>query len=242
MSAQPQTSPVTDPAPPHVLLVDADADMSELVTAILGDEGYKVTTLVEFEHAAVAAAVGRHEPDCILLDAAGHDAFGGSWGEAAYLSNRDRAVPTVMFTAHARAVAEATERTTQRAIDAEFAAILPKPFTLDELLDAVEKATSRSVPFDRSEEADDRRSAELAAGLRAGGATDIRTSERREWATFVSPHDDRIYQLYWWQRKGLYMVGRYDEDARLELVGRFFERTAAMAAAMDPSATASLGG
>ena len=236
MNAQPQVPPGTDPGPPHVLLIDDDHDMSELDTAILSDEGYMVTTLADFEHAAVAAAVGRYEPDCILLDAGSSVTFDGSWSQAAYLSTRDRAVPTVMFTAHANAVAEAAQRTTQRAIDADFAAILAKPFTLDGLLDAVAQAAGRSNRFDRSEEADGRRTAELAAELRSAGATDIRTSERREWATFVSPHNDRIYQIYWWQRRGLYMVGCYDDDARLDLVGKFFERSAAMAAAMDAPA------
>ena len=58
------------------------------------------------------------------------------------------------------------------------------------------------------------------------------TLERREWATFVSPRDGRIYQLYWWQRLGRYVLGRYDEDARLELLGQFFERDEAIAAGL----------
>jgi hypothetical protein len=68
--------------------------------------------------------------------------------------------------------------------------------------------------------------------LRAAGASDIRTSERREWATFTSPRDERLYQLYWWQTRGLYMIGRYDDDARLELIGQFFERSAAISAGL----------
>jgi CheY-like chemotaxis protein len=206
----------------RVLVVDNDADISELVTAVLSDEGYAVTTLHDTDHPSVAAAVGRLEPDCILLDSAEGPAFGGSWDAAAYLSRRERAVPTVMFTAHVQAVAE-------------FAAVLSKPFALDELLDAVGRAAGRSERFDRSESADRTRTTQLVEQLRDAGATDIRTSERREWATFVSPHDDRIYQIYWWQRKGVYMVGRYDDDARLELVGQFFERSAAIGAALEPT-------
>lgn len=176
--------------------------------------------------------MGRVEPDCILLDSAEGPAFGGSWSEAAYLSQRDRAVPSVMFTAHAGAVAEAREGATERALEADFAAIVPKPFSLDELLDAVATATGRSQRFNHSEAGDRRRTAELVEALRAAGATDIRTSERREWATFTSPRDERLYQLYWWQAKGLYMIGRYDEDARLEIVGHHFERSAAIHAAL----------
>jgi CheY-like chemotaxis protein len=219
--------------PLRVLLVDNDADITELVSAILSDEGYEVVGQHDTDHEAIAAAVGKLEPDCILLDGAEGPAFGNSWTEAAYLSRRARAVPSVMFTAHAHAVAEARERTTERAVAADFAAIVPKPFTLDELLDAVASATGKSQRFDRSESAERRRTQVLVAELEAAGATDIRTSERREWATFVSPLDDRIYQLYWWQLKGLYIVGRYDADARLEIIGQQYERSAAIAAAME---------
>jgi CheY-like chemotaxis protein len=219
--------------PIRVLLVDNDADITELVSAILSDEGYQVTAQHDADHAAIAAAVGQLEPDCILLDGAEGPAFGNSWSEAAYLSNRVRSVPSVMFTAHAYAVAEARERATERARAADFAAIVPKPFTLDELLEAVATASGQSERFDRSESANRRRTEALVAELEAAGATDIRTSERREWETFVSPHDDRIYQVYWWQTKGLYIVGRYDADARLEIVGQHFERSAAIAAAME---------
>jgi CheY-like chemotaxis protein len=219
--------------PLRVLLVDNDADITELVSAILSDEGYQVTAQNDTDHEAIAAAVGQLEPDCILLDGAEGPAFGNSWSEAAYLSTRARAVPSVMFTAHAYAVAEARERETERAMAADFTAIVPKPFTLDELLEAVATASGRSERFDRSESAERQRTRALVEELEAAGATDIRTSDRREWATFVSPYDDRIYQLYWWQLKGLYIVGRYDAEARLEIVGQHFERASAIAAAMD---------
>jgi CheY-like chemotaxis protein len=219
--------------PLRILLVDNDEDVTEIVSAILIDEGYAVSALDQTDHESIAAAVGQLEPDCILLDSAEGPEFGGSWSEAAYMSRRARAVPAVMFTAHADAVLEARRAESQRARDARFAAVVPKPFTLDELLDAVGAAAGRSQRFDRSEDADDRRTRELVEQLRAAGATDIRTSERREWATFVSPRDERIYQLYWWQRLGVYIVGRYDDDARLERVGQFFERGAAIAATLE---------
>lgn len=222
----------------RVLVVDNDPDISQLVTAILSDEGYAVTTLPDTDQRSVAGAVGRLEPDCILLDSADGPAFGESWDAAAYLSRRERAVPTVMFTAHVQAVDEARDRSSDRAVEANFAGIVPKPFALDELLDAVERAAGRSKRFDRSEAADRTRTTQLVEQLRDAGATDIRTSERREWATFVSPHDDRIYQIYWWQRKGVYMIGRYDNDARLEMVGQFFERSAAIEAALQPPVSA----
>ena len=137
-----------------------------------------------------------------------------------------------MFTAQSSAVNEARDQATERARKADFAAIVPKPFTLDELLDAVATATGQSKRFTHSEAADRERTAALVEQLRTAGAVDIRTSDRREWATFTSPRDERLYQLYWWQRRGLYMIGRYDEDARLEMIGQFFERSAAIGAAL----------
>lgn len=236
--AERQVSEGSTPEPLRVLLVDNDHDIRDLVHAVLSDEGYTVSTLSETDHDAIAAEVGRLEPDCILLDGATGPAFGDSWSAAAYLRTRARTVPTVMFTAHSRAVEEARDGQSSRAVDAGFAAVVPKPFLLDELLAAVESAAGRSHRFDRTEAGERHRTAELVDELQAGGATDIRTSERREWATFVSPHDERIYQLYWWQLKGVYMVGRYDEDARLEMIGQFFERASAVKAALASPAAA----
>jgi len=218
----------------RVLVVDGDDDVTELVSAMLTDEGYAVGVLTTTDHDSIAAEVGRLEPDCILLDGTGPVDFGGGWDMAAYLADRSRRVPTVMFTAHSLAVREARRGTSHRAQAAGFAAVLAKPFALDELLEAVATATGRSTPFDRSEDGDRVRTRQLVDELTASGATDIRTSERREWATFVSPHDELIYQLYWWQRMGLYIVGRYDPEARLERVGQFYERRSAVDAALTP--------
>ena len=227
-----QDAPSTSKDGRLVLLVDNDQDVRDLVQAVLTDEGYQVTALGETTHEAIAAAVGQVEPDCILLDGAAGSEFGDSWATAAYLSTRARPIPAVMFSAHSKAVAEARDRSTERAENANFVAVVPKPFLLDELLEVVENATGRSSRFDRSEAGEQRRTAELMEELRAAGATDIRTSNRREWATFVSPADERIYQLYWWQRLGVYIVGRYDDAARLEIIGQYYERRSAIDAAL----------
>ena len=236
--AERQDSPDTPPDALRVLLVDNDQDVRDLVQAVLTDEGYEVTTLSDNDHDSIAGAVGQIEPDCILLDGVGGTSFGDSWAHAAYLAARARPVPTVMFTAHSRAVTEARDLSSERSVAAEFTAVVAKPFLLDDLLEAVEKATGRSTRFDRSDAGEERRTEVLRRELTEAGATDIRTSSRREWATFVSPADDRIYQLYWWQRLGVYMVGRYDEGARLEMIGRHYERRAAIEAALAPAPSA----
>ncbi|HET8776533.1 MAG TPA: response regulator [Candidatus Limnocylindria bacterium] len=222
----------------RVVVADNDAGVCELVQAILTDEGYDVVALAQTDHDSIAEAVGQIEPDCILLDGAQGSAFGDSWGVAAYLASRERPVPAIMFTAHTNAVREAQEMTSPRASAAKFAAVIGKPFDIDGLLEAVAEATGRSVRWDSSEAADDRRTAQLANELRAAGAIDVRTSKRREWATFKSPTDHYIYQLYWWQKLGRYIVGRYDDKAHLDIVGQFFERRDAITSSLDSSLVA----
>lgn len=218
----------------RVLVVDDDRDVAEVVAAILGDEGYRVTVLDPVTDVAVIEAAGRLEPDCILLDGAGAEEYGQSWAVAAALNARHRRIPIIMFTAHASDAREAVDDVSTRAHDAHFGAVLRKPFQLDELLAAVEKTTRMSVPFDRSVAAEQHRTDELVARLTAAGAREIRTSSRREWATFIGLHGDEM-QLYWWRAESRYLVARYSPDGgRIDLVGRFIELDDAIHAAMEP--------
>ena len=221
----------------RVLLVDDDADIADVVLAILTDEGYSVEVLEDTSHQSILAAVGKQEPDCILLDGAKGHEYGSSWAEAAYLGERDRAIPTIMFSAHAGDVREARQEESDRARAADFAAVLSKPFSLDELLDAFATACGNAEPFVQSASGDRERTLKLVQRLRELGATDIRTSDRREWATFRRTADGSICQLYWWQRMGVYVAGCYEDDATLSSIGQFFELEAAISASLPESAT-----
>ena len=215
-----------------VLVVEFDPVIGDLVYAVLTDEGYAVELLGAVAPDAIRVAVGRFEPDCVLLD--GHSArrYGSSWGEASWLSGRSRHVPVVMLSTDAAAVDEARAQATPRSQDAAFAAVLAKPFELDELLDAVAVAVGASSPFDESAGAEHARTAALVSQLRAAGARDVRPSNRREWATFRVP-DGALAQLYWWQRDGVYYVVRHAETGGLvERVGRFHDLDTAVALAM----------
>jgi CheY-like chemotaxis protein len=218
--------------PHRVLLVDDDADVADVVLAILSDDGYSVGVLVDVSHESILAAVGRQEPDCILLDGSVGPEYGSSWAEAAHLAARERPIPTIMFSAHAGDVREARQEQSDRARAAEFAAILQKPFALDDLLTAVATACGKSEPFNQSAEGDRERTVALARRLRQLGASDIRTSDRREWATFRPKDVDAIRQIYWWQRMGAYLLGTYEEEGTLRRIGQFFELEAALAAAI----------
>ena len=212
-----------------VLIIDHDRDVSEIVRAVLQDEGYDVAVLSDMSPDAIAAAIGVHEPDAVLLDGDSDLlGYGNSWAEAAQLSRRARRVPVIMFTAHAPDIAEARLAETDRSRDAAFAGIISKPFDLDELLETVARVVDFAESFDRSAQADAARSAELAADLERIGALDVRPSGRREWATFRTPAG-RIMQIYWWQTGGSYLIGRYDPDGkRMENIALTYSRPAAI--------------
>ena len=219
----------------RVLCVDDDRDIAEVVQAILADEGYKISCLYEVEDDALLRAAGRLEPDVVLLDSSSSHDYAEAWTLAAELHHRSRPVPVVMFTAHVGSADEAAEGTSPRATDAAFAAIVRKPFYLDELVEAVATAAGQSVPFDRSREAETARTEELVEALEAGGATEVRPSQMREWALFRDRRG-RLCQVYWWQSRGVYQLGRYDERGRMTLVGQFVERDAAIELALPAAA------
>lgn len=218
-------------SPVSVLCVDDDRDVAEVVQAILTDEGYQVSCLYELADDALFRAAGRLEPDVVLLDSTSATDYGNAWKLAAELHHRHRPVPVVMFTAHVGAVDEAEKGTSPRATEAAFAAIVPKPFHLDELLEAVATAGGRSVPFDRSGGAEAARTKALVKALEARGATEVRPSRMREWALFRDPHG-RLVQLYWWQARGAYQVGRYKDNGQMVMVGQFVDRDAAIELAL----------
>jgi len=221
-----------------VLVIDNDRDIAEVARAVLTDEGYQVSVLSDLTADAIAAAVGRLEPDVVLLDGESHSGtYGSSWAEAASLATRPRRIPVVMFTAHGADVQEAREATSARSRAAAFAGILPKPFEVDMLLDVVATAAGASVPFDRSSAADAARSQSLAKDLERLGAREVHTSARREWVTFRTPAGV-LMQVYWWETGGAYLVGRYDEDGRrIANVASSYDRDAALeicAASLSP--------
>ena len=212
-----------------VLIIDNDRDVSEIVRAVLQDEGYDVAVVSDLASNAIAAAVGVHEPDAVLLDGnSDFLGFGQSWAQAAELSRRQRRVPVIMFTAHAADVEEARLAETDRSREAGFAGVIAKPFDLDELLETVARVAGTSVRFDRSADADMARSAALVADLQRVGALDVRSSGRREWATFRTP-GGRLMQIYWWQTGGSYLIGRYEADGkRMENIALTYSQPAAI--------------
>ena len=131
-----------------MLIIDDDAGIASLVNDIFSDEGYTVTMIRDRDPEAVRAAVERLRPDCVLLDGAGIGSYGDSWANAAWMTAQIQAVPVIMFSADRRATEEAESNDSVRSQAAGFAAIVLKPFNLDELIRLVALAVSHS-PFRR---------------------------------------------------------------------------------------------
>lgn len=205
-----------------VLVVDDDEDVGEVIAAILADEGYAVHVISDVSDASFRTAIGQLEPDLILLDGAGRHEYGEGWLEAARVHQRPRSIPVIMLTGHSIDASEAVAGATERAQTAAFAAVLLKPFALDSLVETVARTVSRE-PFNHSAAGELRRTESLTRRLVSIGATDIQPSTRREWATFVLPPDDRVYQLYWWQKQAQYLLGVYGDDGIFERLGTFWE-------------------
>lgn len=221
-------------APPKILVVDDDQDTAELMQAALTDEGYAVSAIFTADGRAVREAVSRIEPDCVLLDSARGDptGYGESWQTAAWIAARERNVPVVMITGHFTAADEALAAVSKRARAADFAAVIKKPFDLDEFLSTLEQAVNRGVVRRTADAELANRVAELRERLAEAGARDISTSTRRVWATFRGPGDE-LMQIYWWERVSLYLLGRYSVDgARLDPIGQFTDLDAAIAVAL----------
>lgn len=222
----------TSPPKSKVLIVDDDRDIAELVQTLLTDEGFDAVVLSDLGSDVIRAAVGQVEPDCILLDSEGSHEYGHAWLDAAWVRARDRPVPVIMFSAHGTAVREAREGTSPRSQAAGFAAIIGKPFDIDELLEMIGRCVGAMMPFNHSPEAESKRTQALTDRLVARGARNIRTSTQREWATFHS-QDGTFVQLYWSQQEGAYLVVRLSQSReRMETVGNFFDLDTAITTAL----------
>ncbi|HSJ00174.1 MAG TPA: response regulator [Patescibacteria group bacterium] len=142
------SDPVAGAGRPRVLCVDDDREIGETVQAILTDEGYDVTCLFENNDRELRRAIGALQPDCVLLDSSSRTDYGPSWAAAGWIHHLARSVPVVMFSAHLADSQEAVANLTERAQEAGFAAVILKPFSIDQLVAAVSVAVARARPAD----------------------------------------------------------------------------------------------
>ena len=116
----------------HVLVVDDDDAIREIVQEILEDEGYHVSTAANGREALAQVAVS--PPDVVLLDL--NMPVLDGWQTHARLREQQLAIPVVYMTAGQRAQHEAERH--------QAAGYLAKPFDLAHLLATVERFASAS--------------------------------------------------------------------------------------------------
>ena len=63
--------------------------------------------IARFITSVIQAEVARLEPDVVLLDGGDGGGYGYSWVHAAWMRERSRPIPVIMFTAHTKELAEA---------------------------------------------------------------------------------------------------------------------------------------
>jgi CheY-like chemotaxis protein len=118
----------------HVLVVDDASELRAVFRDILEDAGYRVSLVAA---APCAAAVARLRPDAILLDLLLGTDETAAWElvQALRRSPETCTVPVVVCSAATLLLQELEPGL--RALGATF---VPKPFALDDLLDAIDRA------------------------------------------------------------------------------------------------------
>lgn len=133
-------------ARPKVLIVDDDRDTGELMQAALTDEGYLASAIYALTEGP-SARPSRAWSRTVLLDGGPGDptGYGESWQTAAWIAARERSIPVIMMTGHSGAADEAVAAISKRARAADFAAVVRKPFDLDEFLTTLGRTVKSSL-------------------------------------------------------------------------------------------------
>jgi CheY-like chemotaxis protein len=119
----------------HVLVVEDEADLREVVAIVLEDEGYDVDLARDGIEAL--AALHRSRPDVILLDLRLPELDGAGF-VAAYRAMPGPHAPVIAFSA----MPDAVETARRMGVES----VLPKPFHIADLLRLVAGHTMRPLP------------------------------------------------------------------------------------------------
>lgn len=115
----------------HIVLVDDDPALGSLIRDLLVDE-FGTTVTAEHTTAGAIASIEATRPDLVLLDMLLLDGTGADVLRALRANPLTGGVPVVVCTS---AVLRAEDR--DRLLELGAAAILPKPFRVDELMELV---------------------------------------------------------------------------------------------------------
>jgi len=135
---------VDQEARPSVLLVEDDVLLSKLMATLVEGAGYHSVTIAD--HDQIADAIDRFDPKCVILDGeVGRTGRSRSWEDAAAIRSGHPALPVLMFTADADALAEERAGTSPRSREAGFVGVVPKPFIVEEFLTTLRSAVQGSL-------------------------------------------------------------------------------------------------
>lgn len=121
---------------PEILIIDDDRHLREIVAALLNDEGYATATAPDA--ASALALLAHRQPALILLDLRLPEMDGWTFLEM-YQQRPEPRAPVVVVTA-----AHVIQSLSERAERLGAAAVLAKPFDLDDLLELVAQHARRS--------------------------------------------------------------------------------------------------
>ena len=119
---------------PHILIVDDDPAIRETIVEVLVEEGYSVEAATN--GAEGLAAVRRSPPALVLLDMRMPVLDG--WGFARALEEAGLRLPIIVMTA--------AQDASRWAHEIQAVGVLPKPFDLNDLLQAVEETLKHHQP------------------------------------------------------------------------------------------------
>lgn len=117
--------------------------LSKLMATLVEGAGYHSVTIAD--HDQIGNAIDRFDPRCVILDGeVGRTGRSRSWDDAAAIRRDHPALPVLMFTADADALAEERAGISARSREAGFVGVVPKPFIVEEFLATLHGAISGS--------------------------------------------------------------------------------------------------
>ncbi|MBI2953529.1 MAG: response regulator transcription factor [Chloroflexi bacterium] len=190
---------------PSVLVVDDDFDICALVTAILSDEGFLVTSTHDLT--ALPEMAERLQPDVVLLEVKGY-ADQAAWDAAYWLHQRANPIPIIMFTTHPH-LADVIGVTPSGEM---FITVIQKPFELQELIAKVKAAAAGRPPMMKVPHF--KPTPCLSDLLKRKGIADVDEDTEREWVAFKDERGAQI-QIYWWAQASAYCICRLIPGAEI---------------------------
>lgn len=171
----------------HILLVEDDAAVREVLASPLQKAGFSVTEAADVRQAR--AALLERQPDLILLDWMLPDISGVEWARSLKEASHTRNIPIIMLTARGE------EEDRVRGLEVGADDYVTKPFSPRELIARIRAVLRRTAPTSSDEpvEIDGLRLDPVSHRVTANGRTvDMGPTEYRLLHFFMT-HQDRVF-------------------------------------------------